>query len=202
MTATILAIDSAIDISSVAIWNGGNVAVYLEDREYSKQSARLIPLIEKALKKANLQYSALTHVVSTVGPGSFTGIRIGLATARGIAFAMSIPCLGFTTLEVMHAAGGELCILNAGKGEVYYQYFGPAATEPAIAKLEDILACYPNATIVSSVGATAIAYPRADALAHLAATKMQKARPPSPFYIRPPDAKPPQHKVSDIAQVT
>ncbi|MDX2073746.1 MAG: tRNA (adenosine(37)-N6)-threonylcarbamoyltransferase complex dimerization subunit type 1 TsaB [Alphaproteobacteria bacterium] len=190
MTATILAIDSAIGISSVAIWHGRKVAVYLEDRESTMQSARLMPLVEAALAQAGLSYGDITRVAATVGPGSFTGIRIGLAAARGIAFAAGIPCVGYTTLEVMHAAGGELCILNAGKGEVFYQVFGENATEPAIGKLDDILARYPNAIIASSVSPAAITHPRADALARLAATHPENAVAPSPFYIRPPDAKP------------
>ena len=209
---TILAIDSAIGISSVAIWQGGKVAAYLEDRESSMQSARLMPLVEAALTKAELSYSDLSLVAATVGPGSFTGIRIGLAAARGIAFAARIPCVGYTTLEVMHEAlchpdesrdpalkeldtvfrryDKYLCILNAGKGEVYYQVFGKEKTQPAIGKLEDILARYPNAIIASSMSPAAITHPKADALARLAATKPESALPPSPFYIRPPDAKP------------
>lgn len=187
---TILAIDSAIGISSVAVWHGGKVAAYLEDRENTMQAAKLVPLIEETLKQAGLGYADLTHVAATVGPGSFTGIRIGLAAARGIAFAAGIPCLGYTTLEVMHEAGGELCILNAGKGEVFWQYFGAEKTEPAIGKLDDILKQYPNAKIASSVSAADITHPRADALARLAATKTSEALPPLPFYIRPPDAKP------------
>ena len=214
---TILAIDSAIGISSAAIWRGGKVAAYLEDRESGMQAAKLVPLVEATLKQANIAYTDLTAVAATIGPGSFTGIRIGLATARGIAFAAGIPCLGFTTLEVMHAAlchpdenrdpalqeldtvvrryDGELCILNAGKGEVFYQVFGETITESAIGRLEEIISQYPNAKLACGVPlpagySAAITHPRADALAALAASHPERAQPPSPFYIRPPDAKP------------
>ncbi len=188
--ACILAIDSSIGISSVALHREGALLAYLEDRESTMQAARLVPLIEQALAEAGLGYRDLTQVAATVGPGSFTGIRIGLATARGIAFAAGIPCIGYTTLEVMHQAGGELCILNAGKGEIYYQYFGTKPTKPAIGKLEEILATYPKAKIASSVSPAGITHPRADALASLANMHPERALPPSPFYIRPPDAKP------------
>lgn len=187
---TILAIDSSIGISSCAVLKNRKLLCYLENRESTMQAANLMPLVEAALKQANLSYSDLTQVASTIGPGSFTGIRIGLASARGIAFAAGIPCVGYTTLEVMHAAGGELCILNAGKGEVYWQYFGTPKTEPAIGKLDEILARYPNAKVASSMSPATITHPRADALALLAATKPESALPPEPFYIRPPDAKP------------
>lgn len=194
--AVILAIDSSVGVSSVAIWQAGNIVSYLENKESSMQSARLMPLVEACLQAAKLPYSSLTHVAATVGPGSFTGIRIGLAAARGIAYAASIPCLGFTTLEVMHAAGAELCIINAGKGEVFYQYHGKEKTEPAIGYLPEILSNYPSATIASSVAlpagyqTPAITHPRADALARLAATNPDRAHEAVPFYIRPPDAKP------------
>lgn len=190
MTATILAIDSAIGISSCALWRDGNVAAYLENRESSMQAAKLVPLIEETLKTAGLAYSDLTLVASTVGPGSFTGIRIALATARGIAFAAGIPCVGYTTLEVMREAGGELCILNAGKGEVFWQFFGSEPTAPAIGTLDDVLARYPHATLASSMSPAPITHPRADALARLAAGHPERGLPPVPFYIRPPDAKP------------
>jgi len=198
---TILAIDSSIGISSVSIWKDGKVAVYLEDARSTMQASRLVPLIEEALLQADITYSDLSQVAATVGPGSFTGIRIGLATARGIAFSAGISCVGYTTLQVMCEAlnsreGGDpcLCILNAGKGEVYYQHF-PTMAEPAIGELTAILEKYKGAKIACGVplseGFTAsITHPRADALARLAATNPAAALPPAPFYIRPPDAKP------------
>lgn len=194
---TILAIDSAIGISSCAVWHGGAVAAYRENRESTMQAAKLVPLIVETLQAADLNYGDLALVASTVGPGSFTGIRIGLAAARGIAFAACIPCVGYTTLSVMHEAGGELCILNAGKGEIFWQYFGKGKTEPAIGMLEEVLARYPAATVASSMSPAEITHPRADALARLAATRPESALPPVPFYIRPPDAKP-----SAVAQVS
>jgi tRNA threonylcarbamoyl adenosine modification protein YeaZ len=197
--ATILALDSSIGISSVAIWHTDSIVASLENRESSMQAAKLLPLVEDALKTANLRYSDLTHIACTTGPGSFTGIRIGMAAARGIAFAANLPSLGFTTLEVMAAATGDknaLAILNAGKGEVYFQKFGDAACEPSIGSLADVLARYPHATIASGVplpagySVPAIAYPRADALATLAAQTPENASTLTPLYIRPPDAKP------------
>ncbi len=98
------------------------------------------------------------------------------------------------------AAGDTLAILNAGKGEVYFQYFGPLPTEPAIGDLTEILNTYPGAAVASSMplppgyAAPKITHPRADALAMLAATRPGSALPPAPFYIRPPDAKPQMRK--------
>lgn len=195
----ILAIDTSIGITSVAVRRAGQTLSYLENRESTMQAAVLVPLIERALMQAKTGYSELTHIASTVGPGSFTGIRIGLATARAIAFARNIPCLGYTTLAVMAKALGTrptLAIVNAGKGEVFFEYFDGTHGKPAIGKLEEILAAHPQANIACSVplpagyGAPAIAFPRADALAALAEEAGECALPPEPYYIRPPDAKP------------
>ena len=197
----ILAIDSAIGISSVAVRENGKTLATLENREPGMQASRLLPLIEHTLERAGRSYADLTHIAATVGPGSFTGIRIGLASARGIALAANLPCLGYTTLAVMAQAvdpSNTLAIINAGKGEVFYQYFSQGGhSGAAIGKLADILALYPEAKLACSVALPPgvsrpvfARHPRADALAELAETAPERASAPSPFYIRPPDAKP------------
>lgn len=174
------------------------------------QSARLLPMIEKAFVQAGVDYPDLTAVASTVGPGSFTGIRVGLATARGIAFAAGIPGLGFTTLDVMaygatHYVKDEqqmLVLLNAGKGEWYYQGFRltdawQALYSPRVGLLEEATRVMKPPVIVAGNAehlpqgflSTPVIFPRADALAALAAMDAS-ALPLKPFYIRPPDAKP------------
>ncbi len=144
---TILAIDSATGPCSVALWKDARITAYLENLKPSSQSATLMPMIEEALKQSGTQYSDLSHVAATIGPGSFTGIRIGLAAARGIAFAAHTKTLGFTTLEVMAFAartqGREVfivAILNAGKGEYYYQLFetGIRRNVPHLGALQEI----------------------------------------------------------------
>src|SRR5438105_2329637 len=96
---TILAIDTATGPCSVAVWKNGSIAAYCEELRTSAQSTMLMPMIEKALLKSHTEYGDLSAVAATIGPGSFTGIRVGLAAARGIAFAAGIKGLGFTTLE-------------------------------------------------------------------------------------------------------
>lgn len=197
---SVLAIDASTGPCSVAVWKDGAVAAYLENLKPSQQSACLMPLIEEVLRQTKTGYNELHAVACTTGPGSFTGIRVGLAAARGICFAGNIKPLGFTTLEVMaYASRGEptLSILNAGKGEVYFQAFNDAALyEPRVGKLEDALATLPAATVVGNMNISAsgylqsaITFPRADLLAALAA-ESKNAKPLHPFYIRDPDAKP------------
>lgn len=191
---TILAIDTATGPCSAAVWKDGAVAAYREELKPSQQSACLMLMVERALADSHITYADLTAVACTTGPGSFTGIRVGLAAARGIAFASNIPALGFTTLEVLafaNPAAPSLAILNAGKGEVYYQGFnGKALFEPSIGTLEAAKARLPDATIIGNMADSRLAtFPRADLLATLAAGGAQ-AQPLHPFYIREPDAKP------------
>lgn len=201
MTA-ILAIDCATGPCSAAVWNEGRIAAYVETTAPVVQSARLLPMIEEALAKSRLAYKDLSAVATTIGPGSFTGIRVGLAAARGIGFAANIPVLGFTTLEVLYfaalpEAGKQkiLAVINAGKGEVYYQHYETSPWKPLsdaqLGTLEAAVATSPSALMVGHA-ASPITFPRADALAELAAKHGHMARDPKPFYIRPPDAKLPQ----------
>lgn len=185
---SILAIDTSTGPSSVALWQNGHIMVFLENNEKSMQSAHLMPLVEAVLAQAKIGYGDLSAIACTVGPGSFTGIRTGLAAARGICLAAGIKGLGFTTLEVVATAANTekpvLAVLNAGKGEQYYQGFagGKPLFEPRVGQAID--APMPAGFI------TLNALPRADALAKLAAAHGSSALPLTPFYIRPPDAKP------------
>lgn len=195
-----LGIDTSTGPLSVAVWKNGNIAAYLEDMGKTTQSARLIPMVETALKESGIGYSDLTAVVCTIGPGSFTGIRVGLAAARGIALAAGIKGLGFTTLETLAFAARKsatpiLAALQAGKGEVYYQGFDAAPQWqprfPArVGILEAAISSMPDETTLAGNAKDVSAFPRADALCELAAAYPGSAQPLSPFYIRPPDAKP------------
>jgi len=196
---TILAIDSATGPCSVALWKDGKVAAYLENLKPSAQSVTLMPMVEQVLKQCGIEYKDLSHVAATIGPGSFTGIRIALAAARGIAFAANLKTMGFTTLEVMAFAVRTqktpvLPVLNAGKSEHYYQVFETVpqfkpSGQTKLGTLEDamVLAKSKEAMVIET-------FPRADVLAELAATHPATAQALTPFYIRPPDAKLPMQK--------
>lgn len=192
---TVLAIDSGAGLCSAAIWKNAEISGYCEEKSTSLQAKRLINMVEEVLTESQTEYSELTAVASTIGPGSFTGIRIGLSTARAIGFAAGIPILGFNSLEVIAYAKSleqpnkEItAMLNAGKDEVIYQTFAADLTptcEPTLRKAE---------------GNEFFIMPRADMLSQLAALYPEKSVAPLPFYVRPPDAKLPENKnVSNAA---
>ena len=203
---TILAIDCATGPCSAAVWKDGRIAGYTEELRPIVQSARLLPMIEDALKQANCSYKELSAVACTTGPGSFTGIRIGLSAARGIAYAAGIAGLGFTTLEVMAYAikdekNSIFSVLNAGKGEWYCQPFSATPTwhashEPMLVSPDTAMKNAPtDAAWIGNVDIPDIikSFPRADILAQLAA-KSSQSFPLTPFYIRPPDITMPKPK--------
>lgn len=141
----ILAIETATSRSSVCLAMDGAFSHAPLDAPET-QAASLVPAIENLLSSKGIWYSDLTHLIATIGPGSFTGIRIGLSVARTIAFANpNLIVKPITTLECLAAGfqGGTSSFhatLRAGKGEIYHQIFSAnshllkATSEIAIVK--------------------------------------------------------------------
>ncbi|MBI4321966.1 MAG: tRNA (adenosine(37)-N6)-threonylcarbamoyltransferase complex dimerization subunit type 1 TsaB [Chloroflexi bacterium] len=118
----ILAIDTSTSVSSLALYDG-DVHVeqtWIADRSHTTQ---LLPQVDKLLGLAGLEPKDLKGLVVALGPGSFNGIRVGLSTAKGLAYALRIPLVGIGTLETIAYAYANLRmpirpILDAGRGEI------------------------------------------------------------------------------------
>ncbi|MCB1320003.1 MAG: tRNA (adenosine(37)-N6)-threonylcarbamoyltransferase complex dimerization subunit type 1 TsaB, partial [Leptospiraceae bacterium] len=129
----ILALDSSSGTCSAALGDESGLRAMLTEPRSAMQAERLLPLIEALLQQESIKYRDLDAVAVSIGPGSFTGIRIGLAAARGLALAADIPLIGVTTLEAaVHAAlnrhGGKgirriAALLDARRGQCYAQHF-------------------------------------------------------------------------------
>ena len=128
---SILAFDTATRGCSVALWCDGNILASAAEEMERGQSAALMPMVERVLKNANKGFDGLDALAVTTGPGAFTGLRIGLAAARGMALASGLPVFGITTLDVVahsipeHERSGKtvLIALETKRADHYVQIF-------------------------------------------------------------------------------
>lgn len=214
---TLLAIDTALENCSVGLEVDG--AVFLRVETIGKGHAELLmPEIAALLAEAGVAASSLSRIVVSVGPGSFTGLRVGISAARGLALVNRIPVVGVTTLESHAALAARdrskesdrpiLALLPARGDELYGQLFA-ATLEPigsaVLASIEDF-AERAAATDADLCGAGALRLDRPDRLLHAlsapdiamllqrGATLDPATHPPKPLYIKPPDAQPQLHK--------
>lgn len=121
---TILAIDTSTRVSSVALAESGRIVAELNQDTRLTHSERLMPQIKQLLDMAEKTSRDLSAIAVSIGPGSFTGLRIGMATAKTMAYALGIPVVGVPTLDALAwncpLGGIHLApMLDAQKGNVY-----------------------------------------------------------------------------------
>jgi tRNA threonylcarbamoyl adenosine modification protein YeaZ len=201
-TQTILAFDCACVGASVALMNHGNTSS--RRIAQTSQAAELVPAIDTLLKAAHVGYSDISCIVSTVGPGSFTGLRIGLATLHGLVLVHKTPIKLLTSLAAMawkvaskkDAPTIFYTAIRAGKGEIYAQKFLRTGTQPIemsditlYAETYDVwdVACFSNA--LDATHSNYISGPSAQILCRIAEQLTTSSLAEAlPLYIRPPDA--------------
>lgn len=103
----VLAIDTALDACSVAIVRGEETLSVLSEQMSRGQAERLAPMVRDAATKAGISFADIDRIAVTTGPGSFTGVRVGVSFARALALALNTPCVGVSTLEALALADGE-----------------------------------------------------------------------------------------------
>jgi tRNA threonylcarbamoyl adenosine modification protein YeaZ len=196
MAETVLAFDtSAAHCAAALLLPGGRVLNRLEPMEKG-QAERLMPLLEDLLQAAGLGWSDLTRLAVGTGPGNFTGVRISVAAARGLALGLGIPALGITRLEAL-AFGLPRPITvveDARRGEVYVQAFGAETSEALLLDGSDLAHVLETSHLTGSAAGPAAlppAMPLAEAMARLAAARDLPQPRPAPFYLRGADAAPP-----------
>lgn len=210
----VLALDTAGAATQSCLLDAGADRVLAEASRAmaSGHAEALLPMIEDVLAKAGRDYADIARIAVTVGPGSFTGVRIALSAARAMGLALEKPVIGVSTLEALGAEGGDgrdpvIAAIDARRDEIYAQIFaadGTAMTSPMVAAagiVADLAPAGPVRVIGSGaptlaaeralfrqVGAAAV--PAIATIARLAAMKPIPGAPPSPLYLRGPDAKP------------
>jgi tRNA threonylcarbamoyl adenosine modification protein YeaZ len=165
------------------------------------QAERLVPMLEDLLRDAGHQWRDLTTIGVGTGPGNFTGVRIAVATARGLALGLSVPAIGVSTLEAQAEglAGPVVSTIDARRDGVYMQTFAPQ-TPPRVADpanlgplpfANPLCVGHRAAEIAGLVGGRAVdaPFPLAVSIARIASRRRPDAR-PAPLYLRPADAAP------------
>ncbi|HEX3860793.1 MAG TPA: tRNA (adenosine(37)-N6)-threonylcarbamoyltransferase complex dimerization subunit type 1 TsaB [Stellaceae bacterium] len=216
----ILAIDTALDACAAAVLDTKAARLVAQESHPMKRghAEALMPLIARVMNEAAIGFTALDRIVVTTGPGSFTGLRVGLSAARGIALAADRPVVGVTTLGAYaapvvstNATPPVIAAIDARHDQVYFQVVsgdGGALVSPRIAPIEEALRASQFGTphlVGNAARLLADRWPKdapppfqVDALpapditwvAWLGAAVNPETAPARPYYLRAPDAKP------------
>jgi tRNA threonylcarbamoyladenosine biosynthesis protein TsaB len=204
----LLAFDTATPLVTVALHDGNDVVWEQVSERPLQHGEQLAPLVERALRETGLVRQDLTAIGVGVGPGPFTGLRVGLVTARTLGFVLDLPVYGVCTLDVLaveasdtRAVTGDFVVAtDARRKEVYLASYdetggrleGPAVARPAEAATEQPVVgegavLYPDA-FPNAAGPT---MPSAGWLARVIAEERAELLDPEPLYLRRPDAAAP-----------
>ena len=186
----ILAFDTAAAHCAAAVLCDGLIVAEGFESMDKGQAERLMPLLEQVLSDAGLNWDDLTEIAVGTGPGNFTGVRIAVAAARGLALGLGIPALGVTRLEALaHGLPRPVTVVeDARRGEVYVQTFdGGTAT---IMQAADIPTFSHPTTGNAAPNPLSATMPLTHAIAHIAASRTDTQPRPAPFYLRAADATP------------
>jgi tRNA threonylcarbamoyladenosine biosynthesis protein TsaB len=224
----ILAFDTCLGAVSVAVRCGDALHEDSELRSMG-QAERLVPMIAQVMQRAGLPFRDVERIAVTLGPGGFTGVRAGIAAARGLALALTKPVVGISSLAVMaHAARHQLGAALAGRllavavaarhPLTYVQLFAgvEAATAPLALAPKEAASCIGGRCVVvvgSAAGAVADAVAAVGGKAETALPQLQPharwlalcadqlapLNPVMPLYLRPPDARPQRAFVLPLA---
>jgi tRNA threonylcarbamoyladenosine biosynthesis protein TsaB len=208
----ILALDTAGVDCAASVYDSGRNTVLGEasDMIGKGHAEHLMGIVDRALDQAGVELSAVERIAVTVGPGSFTGIRVGVAAARGFALSLGVDAVGISTLTVMAEAERErspgkpvLAAMDAKRNEIYLQTFdadGAPLDEARAVTVEEARAFAGSFDGAITGSATSLLRPDVTGdhanhfpisiVARLAAAADPSSGKPKPLYLRGPDAKP------------
>jgi tRNA threonylcarbamoyladenosine biosynthesis protein TsaB len=204
----ILGINTVADVCEAALIRDGQCAAQLSEPMNQGHDARLAPIVEQLMREAGVAFPDLRRIAVIVGPGSFTGVRVGVAFARGLSLALDIPAVGVTSLEAIDGLpprGYVLGLLPAKRRPPHRTWWGQlidagrGGAEPFEAREGELASLAAGTDAVCGVledlpglGSRRIHGAPSASAAALFATRMSASDlpPPRPVYVREPDATP------------
>lgn len=193
----LLAFDTTANSVSVVLRDETSIVAKKYVEMMRGQGEALMPIIAETMLKADRQMSELTHIAVAVGPGSFTGVRVGLAAARGLGLALGIPVHGVTTFEIA-ALGVEkpvTVILDTKRGDFYTQFWS-ASGMPEAPRIQSEKEVSDISGFITGDGVSLFQGKGtpvrnnmipAEAVAQIAMMRLDSPLPPEPFYLRDAD---------------
>jgi tRNA threonylcarbamoyladenosine biosynthesis protein TsaB len=204
----VLGLDTCLSACSAAVLDGDRVVASAREVMARGHQERLAPMVQAVMAEAGLPFARLDRIAATVGPGSFTGLRVGVAFAKGLALALGTPTAGVGVLEALAAEGDGLVFaaVDARREQLYLQGFeaGRALMAPdalaapdAAARIAELSQGRPFTLVGSGAALLADFAPHAPAIAAegcdaVKVARLGAARPPGPLrplYLRAPDAR-------------
>lgn len=207
----VLGFDTSEAHCAAAVIRGDDVLATSIEAMSKGQAERVMPLIEELLMSAGATWSDLDAIGVGIGPGNFTGIRISVSAARGLALSLGIPAVGVSRFDAL-ALGYDaavLCSVKAPRDQLYTQILNAGApNDPILSTLDTVPLPHARAEaavigeksteLAQRTGGSAIdpAYPLPVAIARIAAMRKDNVdlKRPTPMYIRPADAAPSRDK--------
>jgi tRNA threonylcarbamoyladenosine biosynthesis protein TsaB len=207
----VLGIETSSRRGTVALLDGDHPVIALAHEERNAHAERMLPLVERALAEAGWTKSQLQRIGVGVGPGSFTGVRVGIALAQGLALGLSVPLVGVTSLAAMaaavprHVRGPRVPLLDARRNELFWARYGEDGEEmaapgtlarAAVAKIRTgavvIGEVCDDLGIVEAWRSSATDLPHAQFVALLTSQATPDGLPVEPLYAREADAVKPR----------
>jgi len=189
----VLGFDTSGGWCCAALMRDGAILASCHEPMARGQGERLMPLLQDLLAAGGLQWQDLAAIGVGTGPGNFTGIRISVAAARGLALGLGVVAIGVTRFEALALDGPDLPVLvPAVRGQAWLAALGQAPTMVDPATLHGPLIAEPSDfPTLAALDAVPPAHPLAEAIARIAATRLGTSQPrPAPLYLRAPDATP------------
>ncbi|HEX6272531.1 MAG TPA: tRNA (adenosine(37)-N6)-threonylcarbamoyltransferase complex dimerization subunit type 1 TsaB [Polyangiaceae bacterium] len=219
----ILGIETSTRRGSVALFDGGRVVLALEHEKPNAHAEQLFPLVTRLFAESGVDKRSLDRVAVGTGPGSFTGLRVGIALGEGIALGIGVPLVGIGSLEALALSPEgdrpRIAVLDAGRGELFVAAYAaggdelvaPSALTPDAARarcasidaLRGALLVGEGAGLLGGEFDVAVGsgfdLPHARSLVTLAAGRAPERSPADPIYVRGPGATLPELPPSPLA---